>query len=166
MSLDKSDIDINISESEENISDINVSDADASETKVSESNEENVTIVDSEAEEEELNIVETTKTMEDSPIIETSVSDNLQIVESSKDIFELTDDISDEEFSNEEIDLINDLILYPYSDVTYADISVASSSNIQGYEDVVINRLNNILTCTIISACCAFLILFHTLKKE
>ena len=43
--------------------------------------------------------------------------------------------------------------------------TVATDSNAE-YRDTVINRLDNILVCAIITACCAFLILFHTLKKE
>lgn len=43
--------------------------------------------------------------------------------------------------------------------------TVATDSNAE-YRETVINRLDNILVCAIIMACCAFLILFHTLKKE
>lgn len=43
--------------------------------------------------------------------------------------------------------------------------TVATDSNAE-YRETVINRLDNILVCAIITACCAFLILFHTLKKE
>lgn len=43
--------------------------------------------------------------------------------------------------------------------------TIATDSNAE-YRETVINRLDNILVCAIITACCAFLILFHTLKKE
>lgn len=43
--------------------------------------------------------------------------------------------------------------------------TIATDSNAE-YREMVINRLDNILVCAIITACCAFLILFHTLKKE
>lgn len=166
MFLDNSVLNTNIAELEENIVDINVSDADASETLISEVSLENVTTTDADIKKKELDIVETFETVENTAITETSVSDNLQITESNKNTFELIDDMEDEEVSYDEIELINDLIPHSYANVTYADVVVASSSNMQGYEDVVVNRLNNILTCTIISACCAFLVLFHTLKKE
>lgn len=166
MFLDNSVLNTNIAELEENIADINVSDADASETLSSEVSLENVTTTDADIKKKELDIVETFETVENTAITETSVSDNLQIAESNKNTFELIDDMEDEEVSYDEIELINDLIPHSYANVTYADVVVASSSNMQGYEDVVVNRLNNILTCTIISACCAFLVLFHTLKKE
>lgn len=165
MFLDNSVLNTNISELEKNIADINVSDAEASETVSSEVSLENVTMTDTDIKKKELDIVETFETVENTAITETFVSDNLQIAESNKNTFELIDDMEDEEFSYDEIELINDLIPHSYANVTYADV-VASSSNMQGYEDVVVNRLNNILTCTIISACCAFLVLFHTLKKE
>jgi hypothetical protein len=43
--------------------------------------------------------------------------------------------------------------------------TIATDSNAE-YRETVINRLDNILVCAIITACCAFLVLFHTLKKE
>lgn len=46
---------------------------------------------------------------------------------------------------------------YEYSVVTDSDAE---------YRNTVINRLDNLLVCGMITACCAFLILFHTLKKE
>ena len=44
--------------------------------------------------------------------------------------------------------------------------STGTEVSISTYEETVLNRLDNILTCAIITACCAILILFHTLKKE
>lgn len=44
--------------------------------------------------------------------------------------------------------------------------STGTEVSIGTYEETVLNRLDNILTCAIITACCAILILFHTLKKE
>lgn len=44
--------------------------------------------------------------------------------------------------------------------------SIASASDLPPYEATIVNRLDNILTCAIITACCALLILFHTLKRE
>ena len=44
--------------------------------------------------------------------------------------------------------------------------TLASDSDATAYRETVVNRLDNILTCAIITACCAILILFHTLKKE
>ena len=46
---------------------------------------------------------------------------------------------------------------YEYSVVTDSDAE---------YRNTIINRLDNLLVCGMITACCAFLILFHTLKKE
>ena len=46
---------------------------------------------------------------------------------------------------------------YGYSVVTDSDAE---------YRNTIINRLDNLLVCGMITACCAFLILFHTLKKE
>lgn len=46
---------------------------------------------------------------------------------------------------------------YEYSVVTDSDTE---------YRNTIINRLDNLLVCGMITACCAFLILFHTLKKE
>lgn len=43
---------------------------------------------------------------------------------------------------------------------------IASASDLPPYEATIVNRLDNILTCAIITACCALLILFHTLKRE
>lgn len=44
--------------------------------------------------------------------------------------------------------------------------TIASASDLPPYEATIVNRLDNILTCAIITACCALLILFHTLKRE
>lgn len=44
--------------------------------------------------------------------------------------------------------------------------TIASASDLPSYEVTIVNRLDNILTCAIITACCALLILFHTLKRE
>lgn len=44
--------------------------------------------------------------------------------------------------------------------------TIASASDLPSYEATIVNRLDNILTCAIITACCALLILFHTLKRE
>ena len=46
---------------------------------------------------------------------------------------------------------------YEYSVVTDSDAE---------YRNTIINRLDNLLVCGMITACCAFLILFHILKKE
>ena len=44
--------------------------------------------------------------------------------------------------------------------------TIASASDLPPYEAPIVNRLDNILTCAIITACCALLILFHALKRE
>lgn len=44
--------------------------------------------------------------------------------------------------------------------------TIASASDLPPYEATIVNRLDNILTCAIITTCCALLILFHTLKRE
>ena len=44
--------------------------------------------------------------------------------------------------------------------------TVASASDLPPYQATVVSRLDNILTCAIITACCAVLVLFHTLKRE
>lgn len=44
--------------------------------------------------------------------------------------------------------------------------TIASAFDLSPYEATIVNRLDNILTCAIITACCALLILFHTLKRE
>lgn len=57
----------------------------------------------------------------------------------------------------------------PFDDEEDEEISVytiASASDLPPYEATIVNRLDNILTCAIITACCALLILFHTLKRE
>ena len=45
------------------------------------------------------------------------------------------------------------------------ECSVVTDSDAE-YRNTIINRLDNLLVCGMITACCAFLILFHTLKKE
>lgn len=57
----------------------------------------------------------------------------------------------------------------PFDDEEDEEISVytiASASDLPPYEATIVDRLDNILTCAIITACCALLILFHTLKRE
>lgn len=57
----------------------------------------------------------------------------------------------------------------PFDDEEDKEISaysIASASDLPPYEATIVNRLDNILTCAIITACCALLILFHTLKRE
>ena len=57
----------------------------------------------------------------------------------------------------------------PFDDEEDEEISaytIASASDLPPYEATIVNRLDNILTCAIITACCALLILFHTLKRE
>lgn len=44
--------------------------------------------------------------------------------------------------------------------------TIASASDLPPYEATIVNRLDNILTCAIITTCCVLLILFHTLKRE
>lgn len=72
----------------------------------------------------------------------------------------------DGEAYEEEVDLIDDIHGQTY-DGSLEVYTLASDSNANGiYQEVVVNRLDNILTCSIITACCAILVLFHTLKKE
>lgn len=57
----------------------------------------------------------------------------------------------------------------PFAEEEDEEISaytIASASDLPSYETTIVNRLDNILTCAIITACCALLILFHTLKRE
>lgn len=57
----------------------------------------------------------------------------------------------------------------PFDDEEDEEISVytiASASDLPPYEATIVDRLDNILTCAIITACCALPILFHTLKRE
>ena len=77
------------------------------------------------------------------------------------------EDAEDSENYEDEVDLVDDI--HPAAHRTYANeaYTLASDSNASGgYEETMINRMDNILTCSIITACCAVLILFHTLKKE
>ncbi len=74
-------------------------------------------------------------------------------------------DYDEDELEADEVYLIDDIHPASYqSDVDEA-IYIASGSN-ASYETTVVNRLDNILTCSIITACCALLLLLHTLKKE
>ncbi len=105
--------------------------------------------------------LETTESTEES---EAKVSEAQEEISSSvKD----EEDAEDSEIYEDEVDLIDDI--HPAAHRTYANeaYSLASDSNASGgYEETMTNRMDNILTCSIITACCAILILFHTLKKE
>ena len=81
---------------------------------------------------------------------------------------EASDDVdedAEESFPDEEY-LVDDI--HPDAYQTNADnlVYLATDSNASGFQGTVVNRLDNILTCSIITACCAVLILLHTLKKE
>lgn len=83
---------------------------------------------------------------------------------------EASDDVDEEEEEAEaysdEVYLIDDIHTENYQSDTDSEIYLATASNASGYAETVINRMDNILTCAIITACCAVLILLHTLKKE
>lgn len=80
---------------------------------------------------------------------------------------EISDDVDeDEESYPDEEYLIDDIHPDTYQADTGNVVYLATDSNASGYQETVVNRLDNILTCTIITACCAVLILLHTLKKE
>lgn len=95
--------------------------------------------------------------------IKTELSNGEAETETSEAVDE-TDE--DGEAYEEEVDLIDDIHGQSY-DGSLEVYTLASDSNASGtYQEVVVNRLDNILTCSIITACCAILVLFHTLKKE
>lgn len=81
---------------------------------------------------------------------------------------EASDDVDEDEeesFPDEEY-LVDDIHPDTYQTDTGNVVYLATDSNASGYQGTVVNRLDNILTCSIITACCAVLILLHTLKKE
>ena len=87
--------------------------------------------------------------------------------EAETETSEAVDDTDEDgEAYEEEVGLIDDIHGQTY-DGSLEVYTLASDSNASGtYQEVVVNRLDNILTCSIITACCAILVLFHTLKKE
>ena len=81
---------------------------------------------------------------------------------------EASDDVGEDEeesFPDEEY-LVDDIHPDTYQTDTGNVVYLATDSNASGFQGTVVNRLDNILTCSIITACCAVLILLHTLKKE
>lgn len=81
---------------------------------------------------------------------------------------EASDDVDEDEeesFPDEEY-LIDDIHPDAYQTDTGNVVYLATDSNASGYQQTMVNRMDNILTCSIITACCAVLILLHTLKKE
>ena len=81
---------------------------------------------------------------------------------------ETSNDVNEDEeetFPDEEY-LIDNIHPDIYQTDTGNEVYLATDSNASGFQGIVVNRLDNILTCAIITACCAVLILLHTLKKE
>lgn len=81
---------------------------------------------------------------------------------------ETSDDVDDDEeeaFPDEEY-LIDDIHPDTYQTDTGNVVYLATDSNASGFQQTMVNRMDNILTCSIITACCAVLILLHILKKE
>ena len=99
--------------------------------------------------------------------IKTELANSEAESEAAMETSEAVDETDEDgEAYEEEVDLIDDIHGQSY-DGSLEVYTLASDSNASGaYQEVVVNRLDNILTCSIITACCAILVLFHTLKKE
>lgn len=90
-----------------------------------------------------------------------TVTETVPESEASDDV----DEDAEESFPDEEY-LVDDIHPDAYQTDTGNVVYLATDSNASGFQGTVVNRLDNILTCSIITACCAVLILLHTLKKE
>lgn len=99
--------------------------------------------------------------------IKTELANSEAESEAAMETSEAVDETDEDgEAYEEEVDLIDNIHGQSY-DGSLEVYTLASDSNASGaYQEVVVNRLDNILTCSIITACCAILVLFHTLKKE
>lgn len=90
-----------------------------------------------------------------------AVTETVSESEASDDV----DEDEEESFPDEEY-LIDDIHPDAYQTDAGSIAYLATDSNASGYQQTMVNRMDNILTCSIITACCAVLILLHTLKKE